>query len=485
MTQDRNSNRKRISRKKFLSVGASAGLGLSFMGASLLPYQSKPASQLSSLAPADDLVTSRYEELQLQQAYSGGRVHHPAPLAHVKLRRTAQTERRNVVIIHLESTRARSVTPYNNKIKTTPFLDELARKSLFAERAYTIVPHTSKAIVAVNTGADPHLSVENTETLPGGLPNRGIAELLNEQGYHSVFFQSATQDFENRTQAVKNFGYKEFYPLESMSTKGFQQANYFGFEDDIMLEPSHRWLTTASQQWLKENGGNPFIAMYLTVTPHHQYLAPTRYGRHHYVGAPLNSYDGNHLLNHYLNSVHYVDFFVRNIFEQYKRMGLYEDTIFVLYGDHGEGFGEHGLYQHDDTIYEEGLKIPLIIHDPKRFTQGVRIKGLANETDIIPTLLDLLKFEVVDGKYPGHSLLSLPKDRTLHFSAYHDYNSLASIWGRHKYIYFFDNRPPELYDLAKDTMERHNLAGNLSRQATDKLRSQLLGWLSNTNSMYN
>ena len=50
----------------------------------------------------------------------------------------------------------------------------------------------------------------------------------------------------------------------------------------------------------------------------------------------------------------YLDFFVRNVIDQYKELGLYDDTIFVIYGDHGEGFGEHDLYQHDNTIYQEG-----------------------------------------------------------------------------------------------------------------------------------
>ena len=63
----------------------------------------------------------------------------------------------------------------------------------------------------------------------------------------------------------------------------------------------------------------------------------------------------------------YLDFFVRNVMNQYKELGLYDDTIFVIYGDHGEGFGEHDLYQHDNTIYQEGLKVPFIIHAPGRF----------------------------------------------------------------------------------------------------------------------
>jgi phosphoglycerol transferase MdoB-like AlkP superfamily enzyme len=94
------------------------------------------------------------------------------PPLDTRLGLTEQTQKRNVVLIHLESVRARSVTPYNEDIKTTPFLDDLVQKSLMAERAYTVVPHTSKAITAVNCGIEPHLVRAITETEPGGIPAR-------------------------------------------------------------------------------------------------------------------------------------------------------------------------------------------------------------------------------------------------------------------------------------------------------------------------
>ncbi len=68
------------------------------------------------------------------------------------------SERRNVVLVHLESTRARATTPYNENLETTPFMDELAKKSFLAERAYVVVPHTTNALAATNCGFDPPLN---------------------------------------------------------------------------------------------------------------------------------------------------------------------------------------------------------------------------------------------------------------------------------------------------------------------------------------
>ncbi|BBL81157.1 hypothetical protein RxyAA322_30110 [Rubrobacter xylanophilus] len=374
---------------------------------------------------------------------------------------TPRTQKKNVVFIHLESTRAFSVTPYNEEIDTTPFLRELSRHSIFAERAYTTVPHTSKAIVSVNCGIMPNLTQQITEAEPNGIPARCLPELLKEQGYDTVMFQSATEEFEDRRAVAKNFGYEEFYPLESMDTEGYDRVNYFGYEDDIMLEPSRRWL--------KEHRDGPFMATYLGVTGHHDYRVADRYG--------VKRYAEDDTLNRYQNEVAYLDHFVRNVIEQYKQLGLYRDTIFVIYGDHGEGFGEHGRYQHDDTIYEEGLRVPLIIHAPGRFESGRRVEGLVDHLDILPTVVELLGYRVEGGHYPGHSLLhQIPEDRTLRFSCYHDYKCLASIQGRIKYIYHYGRQPEELFDLAKDPGERHNLAPDTPRAELRQLRKDLLRW---------
>lgn len=327
-----------------------------------------------------------------------------------KLEPSEETRKRNVVIIHMESTRARSVTPYNPDLGTTPFLDELSKESLFAERAYTIVPHTTNALVATICGIDPPTRLD-TASVGDDIPARCLPELLGDQGYNSVYFTSSVQTFERRPEVVKQMGFEEFYPVETMDKEGFEKANYFGYEDDIMLEPSRKWL--------KENGDEPFVATYETITPHHQYLAPEkRYGREDFAKDDT--------LNRYQNTVRYVDFFVKNLIEQYKEQGLYKDTIFVIYGDHGEAFGEHGRNQHDNVIWEEGMRIPLMIVDPSR-PGGKRIEKSITQLDVLPTVADLLGYRVAGGEYPGSSLSDLPDNRTLMFSCWYENKCLASI----------------------------------------------------------
>lgn len=389
------------------------------------------------------------------------------PPTNASLTQTPDTEKRNVVVVVLESTRSRSTTPYNEDLKTTPFLDELADESLLAENAYAVVPHTSKALVAANCGVAPPLDTRNTEAEPGAVPAQCLPGLLEEQGYRTAFFQSATEEFERRAQLVENFGYEDFFPIEDMDTKGFDEANYFGYEDNIMLKPS--------EKWLKKDKEKPFLATYLTVTPHHDYTVPDRYGKKEFVKDKE--------LNKYLNTVRYQDFFLKNLFEQYKELGLYEDTVFVVLGDHGEGFGEHGLRQHDNVIYNEGLHIPFLVHDPRN-KNGGSIEPPINGLDVLPTVTDLLGYNVEGGTYPGSSILGAPTDRTLMASCYQENRCLASIEDQEKYIYYYGNKEAEFYDLATDPRERENIADEQSPEKLERLRDSLLVWQAQVKTSY-
>jgi arylsulfatase A-like enzyme len=248
-------------------------------------------------------------------------------------------------------------------------------------------------------------------------------------------FQSSTESFEDFEGLVENFGYEEYYPLESMDTEGYEPTNYFGYEDDIMLEPS--------KGWLEENGDEPFLVKYLTGTGHDDYnCLSTRYGKEDFADEePLNSY---------LNCLRYQDHFVKNLIDQYKELGLYENTIFVILGDHGEAFGEHRRFQHDDVMWEEGLKVPLLIHASGWFEEGERVEGPSNHTDVLPTVLEMLGYEIQDGEYPGYSLLrEPPDDRTLFFSCFHDKACSASLKGTEKYIYHYGNHRRALRPLRR------------------------------------
>jgi arylsulfatase A-like enzyme len=224
------------------------------------------------------------------------------------------------------------------------------------------------------------------------------------------------------------------------------------------------------------------VATYLTGTAHDDYGVPSRYGMKEFSEDPL--------LNRYQNTVRYQDFFVRNLIQQYKDMGLYEDTVFVITGDHGEAFGEHGRFQHDKVPYEEGVRIPMMIHDSQRqgwMSGGARVEQLANQLDLLPSITDLLGYRVEGGEYPGEPLWNLPESRTLNFSCWGSRECLASLEDGMKYVYNYGDRPDELYDLSRDPMEENNLLSGASeseRRGADERRTQLLTWKARVDAIY-
>lgn len=387
-------------------------------------------------------------------------------LKHVKLTPKPEQENpKNVVIVILESTRASSVTPYNESLQTTPFLQSLASKSLIAERAYAVIPHTSKALVAILCGIEPQLGMEITEASPGGIPANCLARLLASQGYETAFFQSATESFEERRQLINNMGYASFTPYEEMPTRGFEKTNYFGYEDNIMLRPS--------ETWLKTHKNKPFFATYLTLTPHHNYRTPRRF-KH-------ENYSDNKELNKYLNAIRYTDDFVKRLMAQYKRLGLYDNTIFVFVGDHGEGFGEHGRKQHDNVIYEEGIHVPLMIYEPSH-PDAQRIDTPISQIDIVPTLLDRLNFQIVDGAFPGYILTKSPEDRRVFAYCWYERRCMASISKNNKFIDHFDRMPVEFFALDKDPLEKENIP--LNPLISEQYYQELVTWRANVLGMY-
>ncbi|NUN16630.1 MAG: sulfatase-like hydrolase/transferase [Myxococcales bacterium] len=389
------------------------------------------------------------------------------PLDPITLTPTEKLKRHNVVFIVMESMRAKSVTPYQPTLDTTPFLAELAKKGTLVEDAYTVVPHTSKALVSIHCGLYPKIETPIDEARSGALPTACLASLLEEQGYATAFFQPAREGYEGREQLVKNFGFETFAGKETLAREGFDESSYFGFEDDIMLEPSLEWVDKQKE---------PFFLAYLTLTSHHDYGVPE--------GFEPKKYTDEAELNAYLNTLRYTDRFVSKVMEAFDKRKLTENTIFVILGDHGEGFGEHGRYQHDNVIWEEGLKIPFILYGAE-IPQRHVVSGLRQNVDVMPTVLELLGYHVKGGDLPGKSLFSTAGHEKLYFSCWYNDRCLGMRSGHTKVLYHYRAGSTEVFDLTTDPDERTNIGKKLhSKEQLNAFAGEMLDWKAAVNARY-
>ena len=348
----------------------------------------------------------------------------------------------NIVLIIFESLSWKYCDVYKPGLGATPFLAELAKKSLVVGRLYTIDPHTTKALIPIISGIYPYPEPAVLEAKPGILPEKALPHLLRKAGYRTSFFQTAN-NYEERPSVVANLGYDTFCGIYSMPQEGFAYVNYFGREEMMMLKPS--------LDWVEENKNQPFFLTYLTLSTHHEYGFPPDF--------PAKDFGvNNESQNRYLNAVRYTDYFIKKVFEEFKKRNLLDKTIFIILGDHGEAFGEHGLSGHNYSLWEEGLRVPGIIYAPTLLPEPRRIEGFRSILDIAPTVCDLIGLKVVEGEFQGRSLLSPPdEERELFYTGWSKSRVLGFRKGRYKFIFLLWNLAAEIYDNVRDPDDEKNL----------------------------
>jgi len=185
--------------------------------------------------------------------------------------------------------------------------------------------------------------------------------------------------------------------------------------------------------------------------------------------------------------VRYTDQFFEELFNEFQKRNLIDETLFVFIGDHGEAFGEHTLKGHDNVLYEEGIHVAWVMYNRHLFPKPLLIKGLRQNIDLIPTLIDLLKLKVTQGEPWGISLLEPEKkveDRVLHFACWWMDSCMGRLENNQKFIFQNGNSFPEFYELAADPLETHNLIRTVPRETVKKMAEDLINWKNDVNAVY-
>jgi hypothetical protein len=342
---------------------------------------------------------------------------------------------RNIVIISLESTGAQYLMPYGATNDPMPNLTKLTESSVLFENAYAVYPESIKGLFSVLCSRYPAFDTQAANYARVRTPS--IAEVARRAGYRTALFHSGRFMYLGMRDIISNRG---FEVLEDAGHIGGNHESSFGVDEPSAVRRILRWVESLDED-------ERFCVMYLPIAGHHPYEVPGE------AGGSSWSEQGR-----YLNALHYADAALAQLVDGLTERGVYTNTLFVIYGDHGEAFGQHdGNFGHTFFLYEENVRVPLIFAAPGLITALVRIDSVASLVDVTPTIADLAGFARERG-WQGTSLLRAGPRAALFFT---DYGlPLVGIRdGPWKFVCEINGGDRELFDVRRDAAESVELSG--------------------------
>ena len=345
---------------------------------------------------------------------------------------------RRVFMVFVDTLRVDHMSAFGYERETTPNLDRLAARSVKLTQARNVAPWTLPSTRSVLTGVDPEFYFD-APTLQGRLREAGFATAM----------------FAGNIYLSSNFGLNRDWGLHN-----------------VELLPRANTQLDKAMAWLKDNEGRDLMLLLHLMDCHLPYKEPKEY-RRKFAGEPpatlkREEFHRDHVMQAHLKTKEdrqYVrDRYDNNILYADDQLAqLYElvgpDDIVVFFSDHGEEFWDHGGFEHGHTLYDELLRVPLIVHGPG--LSPATLDAPVSLLDVAPTVLDLLGMEASGMK--GTSLVALMSgdraaDQALRGRAQAFGRPLYGgerwgvIDGTTKYTTF--NGAEWIYDLAADPEER-------------------------------
>ena len=402
----------------------------------------------------------------------------------------------NIVLFGVDSLRADHMSCYGYPKLTTPHIDRLASRGTLFERTFS--PHipTTSAYSSMLTGQDAFTTQVVALRHQGPLrPEvQTLPEILRARGYDTTCVgfggNPASRGFDR---------YLEFDGWGSWNQGRSPKAQNL---NDVAIPELQR---LAGQD-------KPFLLFLRHMDPHAPYLPPAPYERMFYHGnecdpanrsmdpvmtfkpfcdffaswMPPGITDKDYVVAQYDGSIAYMDACIQTLLNAVDTLGLAENTIIALNGDHGETLYDHDCFFDHHGIYDNTLHVPLIISYPGHLPAGKRVEGYCQHKDLVPTLLDLAGV-ACESDFDGRSLLQLVRGDEASFEP--EFYITECTWMRKhgwrtpewKLIVAlepdFHSKPPvELYNLVLDPQENNNIAGT-EPAVVQMLTERMSAWI--------
>jgi arylsulfatase A-like enzyme len=406
-----------------------------------------------------------------------------------------ERERPHILLITLDTTRRDHLSCYGYERNTSPNLDTLAAEGTLYENCLSVTSWTIPSHASLFTGLYPrtHNAHYREDALLGHDTGRN-----KEQSVADGLDESA----ETLAETLSRAGYATSAVCGGPYLKplyGFSQG--FDFYDSDFDELTGRRADdvtdraiAAARDHVDRADDRPLFLFLNYFDPHHPYLPPGRF-RHAFSRPGLEkaaAYDValqcRYNQSQYDGEILFMDESIGALFDELKRLCLWDNMWVIVTADHGEHFGEHGLTGHSFALFEETLRVPLIMKMPAdRDSIGDPVARI-QLVHIMPTILDRLGIE------PGSPFDALPIDRAGDLAAAELYRNVDNVnagelgrrydremtafyRGRFKLIVSTRENDGDagLFDIADDPGENNNLA-NVGGKLSTEMRGALEQW---------
>ncbi len=368
-------------------IGARGGLQLkplSIIDASKHVSVSQMPLTLNSIFTV--MTTFGHDELVVKKYYTEEQCANIYPTAHSFKNNNSEFNRKNIVVLLLESFSKEYIGSLNDYDGYTPFLDSLMHHSLVMENAYANGLRSIDAIPAIVIGIpslmdDPFItSVYNTNR------TNSLPVMLKQKGYYTAFFHGGTNGTMNFDGFAGYAGFDDYYGRFEYNNDN-DYDNYWGIYDEPFLQYFAQKLNSFDQ---------PFFAFEFTLSSHYPYNIP----ENHKGNFP----EGTMRIH---KVIRYADYALKKFFDTAKKMPWYENTLFIIVADHpaqsvipsqknevedkGKVLNDYLMSYYKNTSGR--YTIPLLFFSPGDSLFIGRNPATIQQTDIFATILDYLNYD--------------------------------------------------------------------------------------------
>ena len=344
---------------------------------------------------------------------------------HIKLDKDS-FQKKNVVIIILESFSKEYVSGMNPYEGYTPFLDSLIRESLVFTNGFANGKKSIEAIPAILAGIPALMDEPLITSIYSGNKYCGIAEVLKKEGgYNTSFFHGGTNGTMGFEAFTKSIGFENYYGRKEYNNEK-DYDGHWGIFDEPFFQYFAKTINVDKE---------PFLSCIFSISSHHPYTVPEKY---------TSIFKKGNLPIH--QSIRYTDYSLRRFFETSSKMPWFDNTLFIITADHTFD-SEFASYQTPVGKY----RVPIIIYQHNSSLKGKNDYAVQH-IDILPTILDYLHYNK-----PYFAMGTSMLDSGCEHFSINFLNGIYQLISKDYSLQFDGNKTISLNDYKTDTLMKVNL----------------------------